>query len=146
MVLALHQSDRRVQNGPIKCPPHVQQPVPGRNGLSPFEQAVLEQLAAIRALLEQQDQPKKNSGRSDAILLLAVAEAVADRAFSAAEVIAHARLVDGALRAALEAAGVTNGRKLGKVFRRLEGHEIAGLRLVRLGAERDGIVWRVSRV
>jgi hypothetical protein len=84
--------------------------------------------------------------RAGELLLPAVAEAVSDRAFSAAEVIRHAEVVGCSLRAALEAAGASNGRKLGKLFRELEGCEIDGLQLVRIGAERDGLVWRVLRV
>ena len=53
-------------------------------------------------------------------LLSALVAAVADRAFSSCEVIAHAQ-VDASLRAALDLASLGNARKLGKFFRTIEG-------------------------
>jgi hypothetical protein len=77
-------------------------------------------------------------------LMLTIAATVADRAFSAREVNQHAALVDGALRAALAAAGLVNARRIGKFFRTIEGQTIAGLRLDRIGTDNEGVVWRVS--
>ena len=77
-------------------------------------------------------------------LLLAVAAAVRQTAFSAREVVAHAKIADPELQAALDVAGIQSPRALGKRFRRLEKREIAGVQLVRLGVDRDGVVWRVS--
>ncbi len=105
-----------------------------------------EQQVIRRLLVEGLDtRPIAAVRGTDERLLLAVAEFVEETAFSVAEVIAHAALV-GPLREALDAAGATNGRKLGKLFRRLEGGPVAGVRLVRIGVDRDGLVWRVSRV
>ena len=75
-----------------------------------------------------------------------MAAAVADRAFSGRELIQHAALVDGELRAALDVAGLNTARRLGKFFKMIEGQTIAGVRLERIGVDRDGLIWRVWRV
>lgn len=76
-------------------------------------------------------------------LLAPIAGYVKGTAFSAAEVIHHAAVVASPLREALAAAGVVNARQLGKWFRRIEGRDIGGLRLTRIGVDRDGVIWRV---
>jgi hypothetical protein len=98
----------------------------------------------IIALLER-DRPARQPAHDDA-LMLALGAAVADRAFSARELTQHAALVDGDLRAALDAAGLVSARRLGKFFRTIEGQTIAGLRLDRIGTDNQGVIWRVSRV
>jgi hypothetical protein len=79
-------------------------------------------------------------------VFLALTASVDDKAFSARELRERADLLDGELRAALAAAGLVNGRKIGKYLRSVEGQTIAGLRLERIGTDHDGIVWRVWRV
>jgi hypothetical protein len=98
----------------------------------------------ILAALERQQRPDANS--KHVWILPALAVAVADRAFSAREVMQHAALADGELRAALDGAGLSNGRKLGKFLKGVEGQTIAGIRLERIGIDRDGVIWRVWRV
>jgi len=84
--------------------------------------------------------------RDDRALLPVLAATVEDLAFSTREVMERAALFDVELRAALAAAGLINARKLGKWLRTIEGRTIAGLRLERIGVDRDGIIWRVLRV
>lgn len=82
----------------------------------------------------------------DRLLLSAIAESTAGRAFSARELFHHAR-VDPALHEALHSADVDNPRQLGRLLRRLEGAALAeGLALARVGLDREGIIWKVSRV
>lgn len=76
-------------------------------------------------------------------LLPVIAAAVADRAFSAVELVQHAEMVDDGLRTALDAAHLTTARQVGKTLRALEGRTIRGLRLARIGTDRDGVVWRM---
>jgi hypothetical protein len=114
----------------------------GPDSLELWQAAVLAELRAIRAALEPDRRPAQT--RDDDALMLALATAVADRAFSAREVWQHALLVDRELRAALGT--VSNARGLGKLFRQLEGRQLAGVRLARIGVDRDGVIWRVSRV
>jgi hypothetical protein len=65
--------------------------------------------------------------------LLLHAEVVADRA-------ADQRLHD----AIVSAVRAINGRRVGKLLRRIEGADIDGLRVVRVGMDREGISWRVA--
>jgi hypothetical protein len=114
-----------------------------RNGEDLLRELISE-VQGLRADLNRGRAPSVDS-LSDALLPV-LAASVADKAFSAREVIQHAALVDGLLRAALAAAGLVNARKLGKWLRAIEGRALAGLRLERIGLDRDGIIWRVWRV
>jgi len=66
-----------------------------------------------------------------------------DRTFTTAEACAHALLPEnGRLRAAIEAAcGEVSPRKLGKLFARWAGADIAGIVIVAIGEEANAIVW-----
>ena len=96
-------------------------------------------LAAILRLLEH---GRGARDQADVALLVAIAEAVGDRPFTSAQLIAHAA-ADDALRDALLAADITTARELGTLCRRLEGVPLAGLCLARIKVHRDGIVWCV---
>lgn len=55
------------------------------------------------------------------------------------------RPINVRLRSAIEAAcGEVSARKLGKIFAKWEGLDIAGLKIDAVGADSDGILWRVS--
>jgi len=43
------------------------------------------------------------------------------------------------------AVGVFNGRRLGNLLKRLEGVPINGVEIARVGADKDGAIWRVSQ-
>jgi hypothetical protein len=75
-------------------------------------------------------------------LLVAIAEAIGGRAFTGAQLLAHAQ-TSPHLRDALEAAGITNAREFGWLARRLESSVVPGIRLQRLGGARDGLRWCV---
>jgi hypothetical protein len=96
-------------------------------------------LAAILRLLER---GRGARDAADIALLVAIAEAIGDRSFTSAQLIAHGD-ADPALRAQLLAADITGAQELGCVFRRLEGIALKGFRLERAGDERAGILWRV---
>lgn len=99
---------------------------------------VLVELRGIRAALERRsdvDRPEV------AALLIAIFEAVGTRAFSGPELIDYAEVSSNAR---LLAACGSNARKLGRIFRRIEGEACAGLRVERVGDSRAGIVWRVA--
>jgi hypothetical protein len=93
-----------------------------------------EVLSSILRLLEHGRGPRD---RADIALLAAVAEAIGDRQFTSAQLMAHAT-VHPALHEALEAADITNAHEFGCVFRRMEGIAVTGFRL-----ERAGVVWQV---
>ena len=82
-------------------------------------------------------------------LLCAVAATTQGLKFTVSELLLHAEVVadraaDQRLHdAIITACGTVNGRRLGKLLGRLEGRELDGLRVVRVGVGRDGIAWRV---
>jgi len=80
--------------------------------------------------------------QADVALLLAIAEAVGDRPFTSAQLIAHAAAAE-ALREALLAADITTRQELGTLCRRLEGVPLAGLCLTRVDTIRGAVVWVV---
>jgi hypothetical protein len=111
---------------------------------SPVEALLRELIAEVKGL--RADLARTSGRRRPEIpdaLLPILAQAVFDKAFTATEVIRHASTVDAPLRAALDGAGLSNARQLGKWFRAIEGRVIVGARLTRIGTERDGVVWRV---
>jgi hypothetical protein len=111
--------------------------------------AIKENTAAVRELSLRKETPVgahgSSPGRAD-LLLPVLAASVEDKAFSTREVMERAALLDVALRDALAAAGLSNPRQLGKWLRTLEGRQLVGVRLERIGTDHDGIVWRVWRV
>ena len=80
----------------------------------------------------------------DAVLGALIGELVADDAFSAADLMARA-VTHLALRQALACAGASNGRRLGHLLVRLEAGGGDGIHFLRIGADRNGVVWRVVR-
>ena len=75
--------------------------------------------------------------------LHAVAVIVERRIFSINELLAHAAIPEGeAIRAAIIGmVGSLNGKRLGKLLRRIEGENIGGLRIERVGEDRLGAAW-----
>lgn len=96
----------------------------------------------IRAELRDALAPRPRSSPDD---LLPIVEAVVGaRAFTSAELIQHAT-VDPALHALLGVFHATTPKRLGWMLRALEDRPIKGLRLRRVGEERDGLVWCIFR-
>lgn len=101
---------------------------------------ILGELRAIRAAIAPGPHAPLEPGAE--ALVLAISAHAGDLLFCARELVEHSRL-----RAAIVAAvGELNSRRLGRLLRRLEGREIAGVRIERVGEDRDGVAWRVSRV
>ncbi len=105
--------------------------------------AILAELRAIRLALAGRACAADDSSIA---FLRAVHAAVGARVFTAGDLAAHAALPgSAALRAAILAVCRGLGaRPLGRALRRVEGRPMAGLCVERIGAERDGIVWRVA--
>ena len=108
---------------------------------------LLEIAADVRALREaaERERPRRpqNSGADFGKHLRAIAAVVEDRLFSVSELLVHAAIPEGeVLRAAIIGlVGTLNGRRLGKFLRSVEGENIAGLRIERIGADRLGVAW-----
>ena len=97
--------------------------------------ALLDEVRGLRADLAR-------PGRRPRITLLAViATAVQGRAFSATEVFSHAQVNDG-LATALDAAGITTARALGRYLANMESRVEGRVRVLRIGEDRDGLIWR----
>jgi hypothetical protein len=96
-------------------------------------------LADILRLLEH---GRGARDQADVALLVAIAEAIGDRPFTSAQLIAHAAAAD-VLRDALLAADITTRQELGTLCRRLEGVPLAGLCLSRVDTVRGVVVWVV---
>lgn len=110
--------------------------------------AVLQQiLAELRALRgEVRELRGLRAAHDDQVigaLLDAIANTAGDLAFTARELVMHASLPDAAgLHAAIiAAAGALNARCLGHFLRAIEGRDVNGMRIVRHGADRDGVIW-----
>jgi hypothetical protein len=107
---------------------------------------MLRRLEAIEARLAALERARGPRDGADADLLLAILEAIGDRAFTSVQLYAHAQTVAPALLAAMLAADIDGVHPLGTVFRRLHGIEVRGLRLERQDGKyhRDGTLWRVQ--
>lgn len=79
-------------------------------------------------------------------LLVVLAAAVGDYSFTVSDLTTRLAeperaLVHEAIRACC---GGLDGVKLGKLLRAIEGQDLRGLHVLRLGEERDGVVWQLS--
>jgi len=100
------------------------------------------EVAALRRAVE---------GRSDrpeiGALLSKIHDAVGERGFTGAELIDFCEVASAtALLTAIVAACGTNPRRLGRLFRRIEGQAVGGFVVRRVDDSRAGLVWRVARV
>jgi hypothetical protein len=104
-------------------------------------EAMLRELRAIRQAVERRHVPRDER---HVVLLTAIAAAAAGTAFTTGELIAHAK-IEGALREAIMmSCGGLNGRKLGRLLRRLEGVELGGHAIERCGEDSGGVIWLVK--
>jgi len=101
----------------------------------------VEQLAARVAVLEAGRGPRD---AEDQALVVAIGVATKGLDFSASALCRHAS-VDPALSEAFEAADVDidSARQVGKLLRRIAGHDVAGWRVEQVGTDRKGIRWRL---
>lgn len=74
-------------------------------------------------------------------LVYCISEQVKGRRFSVSELLEHAELVPELRSAIVAAVGALNGRKIGKLLRRIEGCAFDGISIVRTGADREGVSW-----
>ena len=96
----------------------------------------------ILRLLEEQRRPEPGDVRYSELVRV-IAATTRERVFSSAELIAHSELVPGLRAAIVSAIGSLNARKLGRALRRVEGTDIAGLVVARVGADSGGVSWRI---
>ena len=105
---------------------------------------ILTELQALRTAVER-ERPRRpqDLGADLGEHLRTISAVVQDRLFSVSELLAHAAIPEGeALRAAIVGlVGALNGRRLGKFLRSVEGQDVAGLRVERIGVDRLGAVW-----
>jgi hypothetical protein len=108
--------------------------------------AVLEELSKIRELLERERLASGPRDREDLALVGVIAAASRGLVFTAAALWRRVDAGDVVLAERLAACDVENPKQLGKLLKRLEGHDAEGVRILRAGANREGTVWKAARV
>jgi hypothetical protein len=102
-------------------------------------------LAEVRALrAELAVRGARPAPESVAELVRCLSQLPAGTAFSVAELLEHAQVVPATRAAIIAAVGAPNGRKLGKLLRRIEGLDFDGACIVRSGSTREGVSWRLE--
>lgn len=108
-------------------------------------------LAEIRDLLHEildalPAHPRTGESRHSggAALLAAIAAHAGERVFSAAEVARHAGVVTSDLEdAIIGSCGAVNARRIGKYLARIEGLNLGGRAVRRVGSDASGAIWRL---
>lgn len=134
-----------MKSSTIKPPPNPTYPRSDADLFGANLGRIADALERIATAIEGKNPPLR---RVLGALLGAIFGRVGDRVFVATELIEYAEVADAEeLRSAILAAiGSANPRRLGKAFAEIEGEEIDGYRLQRVGADRGGICWKVARV
>jgi hypothetical protein len=104
---------------------------------------ILEEIKRLRHEVRALQPEPRRAGPDATALVLAIAESVGDADFNSAELIG-ATATDADLRCAL--GDDVSPRKLGKLLCRVEGEIVSGRKIVRIGNDRSGVIWRVLRV
>lgn len=110
--------------------------------------AILDELRLLRRDLAARAPAVSSDDGKLGALLAAIHGSIADRIFSAGDLLIHSRLpIASNLHAAILAAvGAANARKVGKAMARAEGRNLGGLVVVRVDSDSTGILWSVRRV
>jgi hypothetical protein len=96
-------------------------------------------LAAILRLLERSHGPRDQADRALVSLIATISRGLR---FTAAALWRRRVAGDVALAEALDGADIVNAKQLGKLLRRCEGADVNGVRLRRVGTNREGAVWQ----
>jgi hypothetical protein len=80
---------------------------------------------------------------ADEALIRVIASVAGDLPFTAAA-LWRRRAVNLALASALENSDLDSPKQIGRMLRRCEGCDVDGVRILRVGATREGLVWRAS--
>jgi hypothetical protein len=104
---------------------------------------LLAELRAIRTLLERQRFRRVMVSDSARELLQALAGIAPGLMFTSGEIVGHAA-IDASLRALLEACcQPVSTRRVGRFLKRIEGLDLDGYRIERIGDAREGALWAV---
>lgn len=104
-------------------------------------QLLEELLAEVRGLradlceLRRKSEPPVKPGD----LITAIAECVGDSEFTTTDLVHHARYAEP-MREKLSG---MSPKKIGRLFRKIEGQDFDGLCISRIGDDRDGVLWRI---
>ena len=110
-------------------------------------QAAVEQFSRRRENLDPRRVLSDHDQAVLATLLPAVYGALSDRVWSVAVIVTLAATADSLADALAPFLATPGGlRGLGKLLRRADGQPVAGFVVERVGADRTGALWRVSRV
>jgi hypothetical protein len=99
--------------------------------------------AEVRALLGARRPPPDAAGEA---LLRAIHDHVRERPFTCFDLVDHVEVANAEkLGAAIMAAcGALSPRRVGRLLRSIEGEPLEGLRVVRVGISRAGILWQLK--
>jgi hypothetical protein len=116
-----------------------------------YELRLIELLTEIRdhqrqllRLFEETRRPAPSDARYTE-LVRAIAKSAVDRVFSSAELVAHCEVTPELADAITAAVGGLNARKVGRALRRVEGMDLDGLIVTRVGSDSNGVSWRITR-
>jgi hypothetical protein len=110
--------------------------------LETLTRAILNEVRQIHQLLAQRSGSRDDN---DAALVAVIAACSHELPFTAAALWRRCAAGDVALADAVRACDLDNTKQLGKLLKRLEGHDVGGHRIVRRGANREGAIWRTVR-
>ena len=103
-----------------------------------------DRVAALERAVQALQSGRGAHADADVRLLVAIETAAAGLPFRAKDVIRRAGDVP-ALAAAVDDAFIETSQELGKLFARLRGAPVAGVRLERVKFQRGGWLWRIVR-
>lgn len=109
-------------------------------------QRIVENTAALEAWRAELAGDPKNP--SYPVLLRAIGAAFPNQSFSCSELVeacdSNKPTVDALREAIVAAARAVNSYSLGKLFQRIEGYDLGGLRVIRGKRGNEGVTWRVT--
>ena len=103
------------------------------------QREVLAELRALRMVMEARG-ARQHVDQAAGELVRRIAQ-LPRVPFSVAELLEHAQVVPDLAAAIVAAVGALNGRKLGKLMKRIEGTTFDHASIVRCGTSREGALW-----
>lgn len=100
---------------------------------------LVQEVRKINARLDERSKPAPDTGA----LLLAIHNEIGDIAFNCFDLMERGALSAGLGAAINQRIHNATPKRLGNLFRQIEGTNYSGLCMRRLGVERDGAIWQV---
>lgn len=136
-------TDRPARQAPASASPAGR---PGQPDTQAVQLQILDELRAIRALLER----RQPTGLDEAAtrLLEAIWIAVGGLVFGSRSLFVHAAMPTPEARqlrdAIITAVGGLNAKRFGKLLKRLDGRTLGVYSVNRVGEDREGVIWQIG--